>query len=57
VSNHPPHVPAYKRIHLHPFFWVAAFFILVAMVIYVMTNNLAFWPDKNAQAPVPALAP
>jgi hypothetical protein len=57
MSNHPPHVPAYKRIHRYPFFWVAAFFILVAMVIYVVTNNLAFWPGKKAQAPVPALAP
>ncbi len=43
--------------HHSPFFWVAAIFILAAMVLYVATNNLAFWPGKNAQAPVPALAP
>lgn len=57
MSNHPPHLPASKRIHRNPFFWVAAFFILVAMVIYVVTNNLAFWPGEPAAKPVPALAP
>jgi hypothetical protein len=43
--------------HHSPFFWVSAFFILLAMLIYVTTNNLAFWPGKQAQQPVPALAP
>ena len=43
--------------HRSPFFWVAAVFILIAMVVYVTTNNLAFFPGKQAQAPVPALAP
>ncbi|HEX2854740.1 MAG TPA: hypothetical protein VHO24_16025 [Opitutaceae bacterium] len=55
--NHPPHSPAWKRIHRSPFFWVAAFFILAAMVIYVVTNNLAFWPGEKAQPAVPALTP
>ena len=52
-----PHRPYWKRIHHSPFFWVAAFFILLAMGIYVATNDLAFWPGKKAQPPVPALAP
>jgi hypothetical protein len=43
--------------HHSPFFWVAAFFILVAMTIYVMTQNLSIRPDKKPQPPVPALAP
>ena len=56
-SQHPPHGPRWKRMHHSPFFWVAAFFIMLAMTIYVMTNDLAFWPGKKAQQPVPALAP
>ena len=43
--------------HHSPFFWVAAFFIMLAMVIYVMTDNLAFRPGHPAGKPVPALAP
>lgn len=43
--------------HHSPFFWVAAVCIIAAMVIYVMTGNLAFWPGKDPQQPVPALAP
>ena len=43
--------------HHSPFFWVAAAFILVAMIIYVTTLNLAFRPGHAPQAPVPATAP
>ena len=43
--------------HHSPFFWVAAFFIMLAMVIYVATNNLAIAPGQKAQPPIPALAP
>jgi hypothetical protein len=43
--------------HHSPFFWVAAFFIMLAMIIYVLTNDLAFWPGSRAHRPVPALAP
>ena len=52
-----PHGRHWKRMHHSPFFWVAAIFILLAMVIYVTTNNLSFLPGKKAQPPVPALAP
>lgn len=55
--NHPPHGPYWKRMHHTPFFWIAAVLILVAMVIYVTTNNLSFGPDPKPQQPVPALAP
>jgi hypothetical protein len=57
AAEHPPHRPYWKRMHHSPFFWVAAFFILLAMTIYVATNNLAFRPSQKIQAPVPALAP
>jgi hypothetical protein len=43
--------------HHSPFFWVAAFFILIAMTIYVMTQNLSVRPAGKPQPPVPALAP
>jgi hypothetical protein len=56
-GDHPPHGPAWKRMHHSPFFWVAAFFILLAMIIYITTNDLAFWPGRKAQEPTPAIAP
>ena len=56
-AEHPPHGPAWKRIHHSPFFWVAAGCIMLAMTVYVFTNDLSFWPGKKAQPPVPALAP
>ncbi len=43
--------------HQSPFFWVAAFFIMLAMTIYVMTDNLSIRPDGKRQQPVPAVAP
>lgn len=46
-----------EKIHHRPFFWIAAFFILVAMVVYVMTDNLALRPDGKRVGPVPALTP
>jgi hypothetical protein len=30
---------------------------MLAMIIYVTTNDLAFMPGKKAHDPVPALAP
>jgi hypothetical protein len=43
--------------HHSPFFWIAAFFILLAMVIYVATGNLAYRPGRAPQQAVPILAP
>ena len=43
--------------HHSPFFWVAAVFILVAMIIYVTTNNLSIGPGDKSGKPVPALVP
>ena len=43
--------------HHSAFFWVAAVCLLLAMTIYVMTNNLATRPGGKAAQPVPALAP
>ena len=55
--QHPPHGPYWKRMHRSKFFWIAAFFILLAMVIYVMTDSLSLLPGGHARKPAPALAP
>ena len=51
------HRPHWRRIHHSPFFWIAACCILLAMAIYVATNNLSFRPRRAPQNPAPALAP
>jgi len=56
-AEHPPHGPRWKRMHHSPFFWVALCFLSLAMIVYITTNDLAFWPGQKAQPPVPALAP
>ena len=56
-AGHPPHGPYWKRLHYSKFFWVAAFFILLAMVTYVMTDSLSILPGGKSRPPVPALAP
>ncbi|HWA09605.1 MAG TPA: hypothetical protein VG838_09165 [Opitutaceae bacterium] len=53
----PPQRPAWQRIHRSPVFWLAAFFIMLAMTIYVMTDNFAIRPGQKLQRPVPAVAP
>lgn len=47
-----PHRPYWKRMHHSWFFWVAAFSIMLAMVIYVMSIDLVFRP--RGQGPQPA---
>ncbi len=53
----PARRPYWKRLHHSPFFWVAASFIMAAMIIYIATGNLAFRPGRAPQAPVPAVTP
>jgi hypothetical protein len=57
AAEHPPHGPYWKRMHHTPFFWIAVVFILAAMTVYIMTNNLSEVPGKKATTPVPALPP
>jgi len=47
----------WKRLHHSPFFWVAAVCLLLGMVVFVITNNLAFWPGDPVPASAPATAP
>ena len=56
-AEHPPHRPYWKRMHHSLFFWIAVVFILAAMVVFIMTNNLSVVPGQRAQDPVPAVAP
>jgi hypothetical protein len=53
----PAHRPYWKRMHHSPFFWAAAFFMLLAMVVYIVTENLAIRPGRAPQNPVPAIVP
>jgi len=56
-AGSPPPRPRWKRIHHTPFFWVAAFFILLAMIVYITSNNLSMRPGQSLQRPMPAIAP
>ena len=56
ATEHPPRGPAWKRMHHTPFFWIAAFFILLAMVIYIVTDGFSILPGR-AGKPVPILTP
>jgi hypothetical protein len=40
--------------HRSPFFWIASFFLLLAMVIFVMTDGFLLRP-RGAAAPSPAV--
>ncbi len=44
MGSQPSQKPYWKRMHHSPFFWVAAVFILVAMLIFVFTDGLLFRP-------------
>jgi hypothetical protein len=46
-----------KMIHHSPFFWMAAFFILLSMAIYVGTQNLSLRPGHGPQEPMTAVVP
>jgi hypothetical protein len=39
-----PQGPYWKRMHRSPFFWVSAFFILLAMAIFVLTDGFLLRP-------------
>lgn len=54
---HPSRRPYWKRLHHSRFFWISAFLIMLAMVIYVLSGNLAYRPGRPVRAPEPAIAP
>jgi hypothetical protein len=44
--------PYWKRVHRDWKFWGALFLMFVAMIIYVMSNDLTLRPHKQAQQPL-----
>ncbi len=46
-----PHGASRSRLHHSPLFWVAAFFILLAMAIFVFTDGFLLRPRGPARAP------
>ena len=48
-SDHQGHRPYWTRAHRDWKFWVALSLMLAAMVIYVMSEDLAFRPHRQAQ--------
>lgn len=51
AAEHRPHR---KPTHHTVFFWLAAFFILAAMTVYMLTGNLSSTPGAK---PLPAALP
>jgi len=46
--HHAPR-PYWKRAHRDWRLWIAVFIMLVAMVIYVMSDDLSFQPGRHPQ--------
>jgi hypothetical protein len=46
-----PRGAARRPLHRSPFFWVAAFFILLAMAVFVFTDGFLLRPRAPARAP------
>jgi hypothetical protein len=43
-------LPYWKRMHKSPFFWIAVVFIMVAMIIFIITDGFLFHPAAVMQA-------
>jgi len=51
-SVHQGHGPYWKRAHRHWGFWVALFLMFAAMIVYVMSNDLARRPGRQPPQPL-----
>jgi hypothetical protein len=51
-SVHHGHGPYWKRAHRDWRFWVAFFMMLAAISIYVMSDDLAWWPRSQPRQPL-----
>jgi len=49
----PAHVPYWKRAHSDWRFWVGIILMFIAMIVYVMSDDLALRPRLEPQQPVP----
>ena len=52
--SHHDYRPYWKRAHRDWRLYVVVFLMLAAMIIYMMTNDLAWGPDRQPEQPVPA---
>jgi len=51
---HPGDGPYWKHVHRHWWFWIGLFLMLLAMAIYVLSDDLAFLPRFRQPVPVPS---
>lgn len=56
LDGNIPSRPYWKRMHHSGFFWVAAFFLLLAMVIFVMTDGFLLRPRGDKATPAAGAA-
>lgn len=48
--------PFWQRAHLSPLFWLGFLLMVVAIVFFVMSDNLSIWPRHHAQQAPPGAA-
>lgn len=53
---HHNHVPYWKRAHTDWRFWVGVLLMFAAMLVYVLSDDLAWRPSNQPQQPPPAEA-
>jgi hypothetical protein len=57
LDGSSPHRPYWKRAHRSPFFWIAAFMMLLAMYIFVTTDSFGLRPHTAAGTSSRAIVP
>jgi hypothetical protein len=50
---HHGHIPYWKRAHTDWRFWIGVMLMFVAMIVYIMTGDLALRPRLGPQLPLP----
>jgi hypothetical protein len=53
VSAHHAHIPYWKRAHTDWRFWLGVGLMFLAMIVYVMSMDLALRPGSQRQPVVP----
>jgi hypothetical protein len=53
---HPSDGPYWRQAHRHWWFWIGLFLMLLAITIYVVSNNLAFLPRFRQPQSLPSAA-
>jgi hypothetical protein len=51
---HHAHIPYWKRAHTDWRFWFGVMLMFVAMLVYVMSGDLALRPGTRPRQPLPA---